>query len=88
MRSPRDQDFPEILHDKVYEPYGRANRLCAEVERQRALARAVQVFVPGIDLAEARELIAGLADACAGSVTFVLVDGLAAAVGHLADAVM
>jgi alkanesulfonate monooxygenase SsuD/methylene tetrahydromethanopterin reductase-like flavin-dependent oxidoreductase (luciferase family) len=66
----------------------RADDLCAEVGRQRPLARAVQVFVPAIDLGMARELVAGLVEAGADSVTFVLVEGGVESVADLAAAVL
>jgi alkanesulfonate monooxygenase SsuD/methylene tetrahydromethanopterin reductase-like flavin-dependent oxidoreductase (luciferase family) len=66
----------------------RADSLCAEVGRPRPLARAVQVFAPTIELGAARELMGGLADAGAESVTFVLVEGGPAAVRDLAAAVL
>lgn len=66
----------------------RADKLCAEVGRQRPLARAVQVFVPTIELGAARELLGGLAEAGAESVTFVLVEDGPAAVRGLAAAVL
>ncbi len=66
----------------------RVDELCAEAGRQRPLGRAVQVFVPSIDLGTARELVAGVAESGADSVTFVLVEGGVEAVADLAAAVL
>jgi alkanesulfonate monooxygenase SsuD/methylene tetrahydromethanopterin reductase-like flavin-dependent oxidoreductase (luciferase family) len=65
----------------------RADELCAELGRAHHLDRAVQVFVPTIELTAARELVADLATAGAQSVTFVLVDGGPPAVERLAEAI-
>jgi alkanesulfonate monooxygenase SsuD/methylene tetrahydromethanopterin reductase-like flavin-dependent oxidoreductase (luciferase family) len=66
----------------------RADGLCGEVGRKRPLARAVQVFVPAIAIESARELVAAFAEAGAGSVTFVLLEGGPPAVQYLAEAVL
>jgi alkanesulfonate monooxygenase SsuD/methylene tetrahydromethanopterin reductase-like flavin-dependent oxidoreductase (luciferase family) len=48
--------------------------LCRDVERERPLRKAAQVFVRDIELARVRQLIADLEAAGAESVTFVLVE--------------
>ena len=67
----------------------RVDELCARAERSRPLAKAVQIFVRDVELADARELLARLEDAGAQSATFVLTEEKGAdAVRRLAVAVL
>ena len=66
----------------------RMDEICDEVGRERPLARAVQVFVRDIELAEAGDLVDRFRVLGVATVTFVLVAGGPSAVRELADAVL